>query len=141
MTPTNTQGSEQELRERIQKAHDTLHGRQSTHVQVSKHSGWSNADLERVLDEDMMLFENELLALIKSDREAAEVRSLLTLRRLYDRYEMEYRRDFEGNEIATWSGYKFFRNPISDRIEEITGVRSDQEVEAWLAQLSKEPKS
>lgn len=60
------------------------------------------------------------------------VRALFELRKLYDEYEANHTVDFEGNAIATWSGYKQFRNPISDRIEGITGVRSDKDVEAWL---------
>lgn len=70
--------------------------------------------------------------LIHQYAQAAQVQTLLDLRRLYDEYELSNRRDLEGNKIATWQGYKFFRNPISDRIEEITGVRSDKEVEVWL---------
>lgn len=64
--------------------------------------------------------------------EQVVVAELLRLRQLYDKYESNHTNDFEGNTIATWSGYRWFRNPISDRIEEITGVRSDQEVQRWL---------
>lgn len=64
------------------------------------------------------------------------VAELLRLRKLYDKYELDHTTDFEGNRIATWSGYKWFRNPISDRIEEITGVRSDQEVAQWLERFT-----
>lgn len=68
----------------------------------------------------------------KDTKQSAVVRELLNLRKLYDQYESKHTVDFEGNAIATWSGYKWFRNPISDRIEGITGVRSDKDVEAWL---------
>jgi hypothetical protein len=66
------------------------------------------------------------------ESEVAEVKSLLRFRKLYDGYELRGTRDFEDNPIATWSGYKHFRNPLSDRIEEITRFRSDQEVKKWL---------
>lgn len=60
------------------------------------------------------------------------VRILLDLRKQYDDLEMRHAVDFAGDPIATWQGYKFFRNPISDEIEKITGVRSDEEVREWL---------
>lgn len=65
--------------------------------------------------------------------EEAEVKSLLKLRTLYDNLELSDTKDFEGNDIATWSGYKWFRNPISDRLEELTGFRSDNDIQQWLA--------
>lgn len=64
---------------------------------------------------------------------AAEVASLLHFRQMYDDMEVRHVTDFEGKPIATWSGYKFIRNPLSDRIEAITGVRSTAEVKRWLA--------
>ena len=66
-----------------------------------------------------------------------EVRNLHELRKLYDEYELKGTRDLSGDKIATWQGYKFFRNPISDRIEQITGMRHEQGIEEWLtAQLN-----
>lgn len=68
----------------------------------------------------------------ESVKQVEEVKNLYDLRKLYDEYEIKDRKDLSGEKIATWQGYKFFRNPISDRIEAITGVRHDQGVEEWL---------
>lgn len=74
---------------------------------------------------------------IRESQNVQEVKTLYGLLKLYDDYEMSNKKDLSGDKIATWQGYKFFRNPITDRIEEITGVRSNEEIEKWLSELNK----
>lgn len=92
---------------------------------------------DKVLETNVSRVERLISQEAARQTRVAEVESLLRLRKLYDGYEARGTTDFEGNKIATWSGYKFFRNPLSDRIEEITGFRSDQDVEKWLAAIRK----
>lgn len=54
------------------------------------------------------------------------VRELRVIRKLYDDLESSDLRDTmePGNpKFVTWRGWKMVRNPISDRIEELTGSR------------------
>ena len=55
--------NDSELREAIKEIHERLHGRQQTHREVAKRSGWTNLELHGVLKEDYILFESELLDL------------------------------------------------------------------------------
>lgn len=73
---------------------------------------------------------------LKALIEKREVAMLLDLRKIYDQYEIEHTTDMYGAPIATWQGYKFFRNPISDRIESICGVRSDKSVDDFIATIT-----
>lgn len=54
------------------------------------------------------------------------VRELRVIRQLYDRLESDHlidKMETPEREYVTWRGWKMIRNPISDRIEEITGSR------------------
>ncbi len=87
-----------------------------------------------LLDDDRTLVDTYVAEVLPHQQQ--EVQTLLELRQLYDQYEAGSTKDFEGNDIATWSGYKLFRNPITDRLEEITGHRSDKDIRDWLAALN-----
>lgn len=85
--------------------------------------------------EDLDTSIEAILTLINQKEKEAEVRALFKLSKYYDRLEQSHTKDFEGNEIATWSGYKHFRNPITDRIEELIGVRDDKSIYEWLDRI------
>ncbi len=54
------------------------------------------------------------------------VRELRAIRTLYDNFELDGLIDsmeVPARPYVTWRGWKLVRNPISDRIEEITGSR------------------
>jgi len=59
------------LREAINEIKDRLVGRNQTHQKVAKLSGWSNFELEQVIKEDMWIYEDEMLAFIKEQQQAA----------------------------------------------------------------------
>lgn len=86
-------------------------------------------------DMTMNLAMQKLSTLINQKEKESEVRALFKLSKHYDSLEQSHAKDFEGNEIATWSGYKHFRNPITDRIEELIGVRDDKSIYEWLDRI------
>lgn len=57
----------------LRKIHDRFHGRQRTHTEVGKRSGWSGQELDNVLDEDEQLMYQELEALLSQHSKKREL--------------------------------------------------------------------
>lgn len=63
--------NDEQLRAEIMKTKDRLDGRQRTHMQVARHTKWTEAELHNVLREDQFLYEDEIIALFKADKKQA----------------------------------------------------------------------
>lgn len=57
--------NDDQIRIAVKDIHDRLHNRQVTHEKVSKHSQWTREEFEGVLQQDVMIFEDEMLELIE----------------------------------------------------------------------------
>lgn len=67
MTQPN-QPKQSELREQINAIREELVGRNQTHQKVAKLSNWSRIELENVIKQDGWIYEDEMIALIRTEK-------------------------------------------------------------------------
>lgn len=126
--------SEQEIREKLKPFLDEV-GKKIVNgiaISIATDEDYDTDYVEKFIEDEFVKRFTQYGNQREVVRKVEEVRNLYELRKLYDDYELKDRRDLSGDKIATWQGYKYFRNPISDRLEKITGVRHDQGIEKWL---------
>lgn len=51
----------EELQRKILDTHNRLHGRNKTHIEVGRRFGWTPIELENVIQEDLMIYVNEMM--------------------------------------------------------------------------------
>lgn len=100
-----------ELVKQINEIKDRLAGRNRTHQEVAKRSGWSRIELENVIKEDGWIYEDEMLALITQQQQPLKVEIAFWKTIVSEKCGFEYYK-------ATDEAYEFERKAQAKETEE-----------------------
>ncbi len=68
MSKPDTNQASEDIRSKIKTAQSDLAGRRATHIQVARRSGWTPSELDGVHVGDQIIFENDILTLIRTEK-------------------------------------------------------------------------
>lgn len=63
-----TNQASEDIRSKIKTAQFDLARRRATHIQVARRSGWTPSELDGVHEGDQIIFENDILTLIRTEK-------------------------------------------------------------------------